>query len=185
MQKNRWWTVFQNSNIDFVIDWYRWSINRHGSHLFREILDGGINSPWSEQFTIEIVSTKVYIRVVEYFLCANFDPSLFISSKVSYCRNSLSAFYSLFYSRIELDQFPARKSDRNDIESLSSRATSSFCACYVRKSWTPSPWTHDRKSISSTNYIGIVDYEGNSIEISIVSVQNRGNNDDTRVFLFF
>lgn len=86
MQKNRWWTVFQNSNIDFVIDWYRWSINRHGSHLFREILDGGINSPWSEQFTIEIVSTKVYIRVVEYFLCANFDPSLFISSKVSYCR---------------------------------------------------------------------------------------------------
>ena len=143
------------------------------------------NSSWSEQFTIEIVSTKVYIRVVEYFLCANFDPSLFISSKVSYCRNSLSAFYSLFYSRIELDQFPARKSDRNDIESLSSRATSSFCACYVRKSWTPSPWTHDRKSISSTNYTGIVDYEGNSIEISIVSVQNRGNNDDTRVFLFF
>lgn len=128
---------------------------------------------------------KCIIRVVEYFLCANFDPSLFISSKVSYCRNSLSAFYSLFYSRIELDQFPARKSDRNDIESLSSRATSSFCACYVRKSWTPSPWTHDRKSISSTNYTGIVDYEGNSIEISIVSVQNRGNNDDTRVFLFF
>lgn len=148
--------IFQNSNIN--IDWYRWSINRHGSHLSREMAESKSAMKQASNWR-----SRSYTRRRCKSAWSNISSALisirahFIFSKVSHCRNSLSAFYSLFHPRIELDQFPARKSDRNDIESLSSRATSPFCACYVRKSWRGSLGTLGRKSISSTNYTGIVE----------------------------
>lgn len=95
------------------------------SYLFWEILDGGIKFGHEVSNLRSITSRQKCKSTWSNISSALISIRAFLSLRKF--RIVAILFYSLFYSRIELDQFPARKSDRNDIESLSSRATSSFC----------------------------------------------------------